>query len=65
VLLNLGVPGGFDITPWAGWVKLIDASHEAELPALGEVTAPAAVLIGQTGMSHGWATTLTRRSPAR
>ncbi|MFI4977933.1 MAG: hypothetical protein ACHQC8_04555 [Solirubrobacterales bacterium] len=27
VLLNLGEPGGFDITPWADWVQLIDAEY--------------------------------------
>ena len=26
VLLNLGEPGGFDITPWADRVQLVDAS---------------------------------------
>ncbi len=42
VLLNLGEPGGFDITPWADRVKLIDAKYDGawELPALGAVTAP-------------------------
>ena len=27
VLLNLGEPGGFDITPWAGRVEMIDADY--------------------------------------
>jgi 2-polyprenyl-6-methoxyphenol hydroxylase-like FAD-dependent oxidoreductase len=51
VLLNLGEPGGFDITPWANRVQLIDAEYAGpwELPALGEVTAPAAVLIRPDG----------------
>ena len=42
VLLNLGEPGGFDITPWADRVQLIDAKYVGtwELPALGAVTAP-------------------------
>ena len=42
VLLNLGEPGGFDITPWADRVQLIDAEYVGtwELPALGAVTAP-------------------------
>jgi len=50
VLLNLGEPGGFEITPWDR-VKLIDASYAGkwELPVLGEVTAPAAVLIRPDG----------------
>src|SRR5688572_15647058 len=47
VLLNLGEPGGFDSTPRADRVQLIDATYDGdwELPALGEVAAPAAVLI--------------------
>ncbi len=51
VLLNLGDPGGFDITPWADRVQLIDAEYAGawELPALGEVTAPTAVLIRPDG----------------
>ena len=51
VLLNLGEPGGFDITPWADRVRLIDAEYEGlwELPVLGEVTAPTAVLIRPDG----------------
>src|SRR6185295_10152419 len=41
LLLNLGKPGGFDITPWADRVQLMDASHEGEweLPVLGVVSA--------------------------
>jgi 2-polyprenyl-6-methoxyphenol hydroxylase-like FAD-dependent oxidoreductase len=51
VLLNLGEPGGFDITPWADRVRLIDAKYVGtwELPALGAVTAPTAVLIRPDG----------------
>jgi 3-(3-hydroxy-phenyl)propionate hydroxylase len=51
VLLNLGEPGGFDITPWADRVQLIDASYEGEweLPVLGVVGAPTAVLIRPDG----------------
>ena len=51
VLLNLGEPGGFDITPWANRVQLIDAEYAGawELPALGAVTAPTAVLIRPDG----------------
>ncbi|HMI00478.1 MAG TPA: hypothetical protein VK577_28525, partial [Bradyrhizobium sp.] len=51
VLLNLGVPSGFDITPWADRVQLIDAKYDGvwELPALGAVTAPTAVLIRPDG----------------
>jgi 2-polyprenyl-6-methoxyphenol hydroxylase-like FAD-dependent oxidoreductase len=51
VLLDLGEDGGFDITPWAGRVQLVGASYEGkwELPVLGTVTAPAAVLIRPDG----------------
>ncbi len=51
VLLNLGEPGGFDITPWADRVQLIDAKYVGtwELPALGAVAAPTAVLIRPDG----------------
>jgi 3-(3-hydroxy-phenyl)propionate hydroxylase len=51
VLLNLGEPGGFDITPWADRVQLIAASYMGkwELPVLGAVTAPTAVLIRPDG----------------
>ncbi|MGZ3479126.1 MAG: aromatic-ring hydroxylase C-terminal domain-containing protein [Myxococcaceae bacterium] len=51
VLLNLGEPGGFDIAPWADRVQLIDGRYVGswELPALGAVTAPTAVLIRPDG----------------
>ncbi len=51
VLLNLGEPGGYDITPWADRVQLIDAKYVGtwELPAIGAVTAPPAVLIRPDG----------------
>jgi 3-(3-hydroxy-phenyl)propionate hydroxylase len=51
VLLNLGEPGGFDITPWAHRIQLIDAKYDGvwELPTLGAVTAPTAVLIRPDG----------------
>jgi 3-(3-hydroxy-phenyl)propionate hydroxylase len=51
VLLNLGELGGFDITHWADRVKLIDAQYLGtwELPVLGQVAAPAAVLIRPDG----------------
>jgi hypothetical protein len=51
VLLNLGEPGGFDITPWADRVQLIDAKYVGtwELPAIGAVTAPTAVLVRPDG----------------
>jgi 3-(3-hydroxy-phenyl)propionate hydroxylase len=51
MLLSLGEPGGFDITPWADRVQSIDAEYVGpwELPALGVVTAPTAVLIRPDG----------------
>ncbi len=51
VLLNLGEPGGFDIAPWADRVQVIDADSVGprELPVLGAVTAPTAVLIRPDG----------------
>ena len=51
VLLNLGEPGRFDITPWADRVQSIDARHDGrwELPAIGPVAAPAGVLIRPDG----------------
>ena len=60
VLLNLGEPGGFDIAPWANRVRLVDATHDGvwELPVLGEVAAPAAVLIRPDG-HVAWAGDLT------
>jgi Aromatic-ring hydroxylase, C-terminal len=60
VLLNLDEPGGFDISPWADRVRLVDASHDGvvELPVLGEIAAPPAVLIRPDG-HVAWAGDLT------
>jgi hypothetical protein len=62
VLLNLGTPGDFDITPSADRVKLVDAEHDGawELPALGAVAAPGAVLIRPDGYV-AWVGDSTRR----
>jgi hypothetical protein len=51
LLLNLGEQGGFDITPWADRVQMVDAEYVGpwELPVLGPVSAPAAVLIRPDG----------------
>jgi 2-polyprenyl-6-methoxyphenol hydroxylase-like FAD-dependent oxidoreductase len=51
LLLNLAEPGALDITPWADRVRLIDARYAGvwELPVLGVVTAPSAVLIRPDG----------------
>jgi 2-polyprenyl-6-methoxyphenol hydroxylase-like FAD-dependent oxidoreductase len=60
VLLNLGEPGSFDITPWADRVQMIDAQYVGswELPVLGAVPAPTAVLIRPDGYV-AWAGDLT------
>ena len=51
VLLNLGEPGGFDLTPWADRIQVVDATYGGlwELPVRGAVTAPSAVLIRPDG----------------
>src|SRR5687767_11038671 len=51
VLLDLGEPGGLDIAPWADRVRSVRAGYVGpwELPVLGEVAAPAAVLIRPDG----------------
>ena len=51
VLLNLGDPGSIEITEWADRVRLVDATYAGpwELPVLGTVAAPAAVLIRPDG----------------
>ncbi len=51
VLLNLGEPGTLDITPWADRVQRVDARYAGvwELPVLGAVAAPTAVLIRPDG----------------
>jgi hypothetical protein len=51
VLLNFGEPGGLDITPWRDRVQLINAKYGGpwELPVIGAVPAPTAVLIRPDG----------------
>jgi hypothetical protein len=51
VLLNLGEPGGLDITPWADRVQLVEADYDGEweIPVFGAVSAPAALLIRPDG----------------
>jgi 3-(3-hydroxy-phenyl)propionate hydroxylase len=51
VLINLGNPGAIDITRWADRVPIVDASYDGtwELPAIGPVTAPGAVLVRPDG----------------
>jgi hypothetical protein len=51
VLLNLGNPGALEIEAWADRVKLVDARYAGrwELPVIGVVAAPSAVLIRPDG----------------
>jgi 3-(3-hydroxy-phenyl)propionate hydroxylase len=51
VLLNFGKPGGDTIGPWADRVRSLDAGYDGtwELPVIGAVPAPAAVLIRPDG----------------
>jgi aromatic ring hydroxylase-like protein len=51
VLLNFSAPGGFDIAPWADRVQSFDVAYSGawELPVLGAVAAPSAVLIRPDG----------------
>jgi 3-(3-hydroxy-phenyl)propionate hydroxylase len=60
VLLNLGAPGDDDTAPSANRVRWVDARHDGvwELPVLGEIAAPPAVLIRPDGYV-AWAGDLT------
>jgi 3-(3-hydroxy-phenyl)propionate hydroxylase len=51
VLLDLGARGGVDIAPWTDRVRLVRATYDGpwELPALGLVEAPSAVLVRPDG----------------
>ena len=51
VLVNLGDAGGFDISPWSDRIRLVDARHGGvvELPLIGGIEAPGAVLIRPDG----------------
>ena len=51
ILLNLGEPGGLELAPWPDRVQWVDATHDGEweLPVLGQVPAPMAVLIRPDG----------------
>jgi 3-(3-hydroxy-phenyl)propionate hydroxylase len=50
-LLNLGEPGSVALGPWGDRVRLVEALHEGawELPVIGAVEAPEAVLIRPDG----------------
>jgi len=65
VLLNFGEAGGIDVAQWGSRVKLIDAKYEGiwELPALGAVSAPTAVLIRPDGYV-AWVGDLTQQGLA-
>jgi hypothetical protein len=51
VLVDLGEPGALDIAPWADRVNRVDARYAGvwELPVVGAVDRPAAVLIRPDG----------------
>ena len=51
LLLNFGKPRAFDIGPWADRVRSVDAGYDGawELPVLGAVEAPGAVLVRPDG----------------
>ena len=51
VLINFGEPGRFEIVPWADRVRVVDAQYTGawELPVLGAVEAPKAVLVRPDG----------------
>jgi 2-polyprenyl-6-methoxyphenol hydroxylase-like FAD-dependent oxidoreductase len=51
VVLNVSEPAGLDVTPWADRVQFVDATYGGgwELPVVGAVTAPTAVLIRPDG----------------
>jgi hypothetical protein len=59
VLLNFGEAGDVDTSPWAR-IRVVDARHDGvwELPIIGEVAAPPAVLIRPDG-HVAWAGELT------
>jgi hypothetical protein len=51
IFLNLAGRGTFDINSWSDRVKVIDAEYTGrwELPVIGAVTAPTAVLVRPDG----------------
>ena len=51
VLINFGAPGAVDIGPWTDRVRRVNARYDGawELPAIGAVSAPAAVLVRPDG----------------
>ena len=55
VLVNFGQPEDIDVTAWAGRVQLVNGNYDGvwELPVLGTVSAPGAVLVRPDGYV-GW-----------
>jgi 3-(3-hydroxy-phenyl)propionate hydroxylase len=51
MLLNVGAPSALDVSPWASRVQLVDGSYEGEweLPVIGVVSAPTALLVRPDG----------------
>ena len=51
LLLALGEAGDLDLSPWANRVQMVNAKYEGvwELPAIGAVAAPTAVLVRPDG----------------
>ena len=51
VLLDLGEPGALDLGAWAGRLRLVEAAYDGrwELPVIGTVPAPTAVLVRPDG----------------
>ena len=51
LLLELGDPTGFDISPWGQRVRVVDAAATGtwELPVVGAIAAPAAVVVRPDG----------------
>ncbi|MCK1736617.1 FAD-dependent monooxygenase [Bradyrhizobium sp. 138] len=70
VLLNFDKRRGIDIAPWADRIGVVDAAYDGpwELPAIGQVAAPSAVLVRPDGhvawvgdgSQHGLEEALTR-----
>jgi 3-(3-hydroxy-phenyl)propionate hydroxylase len=50
-LIAFGAPDAIDVAPWSGRVQSVAATYDGrwELPVLGEVAAPAAVLVRPDG----------------
>jgi 2-polyprenyl-6-methoxyphenol hydroxylase-like FAD-dependent oxidoreductase len=51
VLLHFGRRGGIDVAPWADRIDVVDTEYDGvwELPVIGRVTAPSAVLVRPDG----------------